>query len=125
MRQQRISRKKTENKLKIVDERSKEIPIQNIDPKTANLPVRTVNFVEVGGMSPAQIRILLEQLNHSHQTAQGGIHYVVPVRNGKIGSDILFEKEWLDIVNKTCEIIDNKIVLRDGAQEVMVIRQSV
>lgn len=125
MRQQRISRKKTENKLKIVDERSKEIPIQNIDPKIANLPVRTVNFVEVGGMSHAQVRILLDQLNQAHQTAKGGIHYVVPVRNGKIGSDILFEKEWLDIVNKTCEIIDNKIVLRDGAQEVMVVRQSV
>lgn len=125
MRQQRISRNKPEKKLEIIDERTKEIPIQNLDPKIANSPVRTVNFVEVSGMSNAQIQILLHQLNSAHQTAKGGIHYIIPVRNGKIGSDILFEKEWLDVVNKTCEIVDNKIVLKDGAKDVMVVRQSV
>lgn len=125
MRQQRISRAKPIKKPEIIDERQREIPAQHINPEIANLPVRTVNFVEVGGMTQPQIMILLDQLNKSHNTAKGGIHYIIPIREGKIGTDILFEQEWLDVVNKTCEIRDNQIVLKDGAKEVKVIRQVV
>lgn len=125
MRQQRISRNIPTKKPEIIDERHKEVPMQLLNPEIANAPVRTVNFVEVGGMSQQQVAILLDQLNKSHNTAKGGIHYIIPIRNGKIGTDILFEKEWLDVVNKTCEIKDNQIVLKDGAKEVKVIRQVV
>jgi hypothetical protein len=61
----------------------------------------------------------------THDTAKGGIHYFLPIRHGRIASDILFEEEWLKVVNETCEIKDGKIVLKDGAKEVVVIRQRI
>lgn len=125
MRQQRIIRHKPNKKVQIIDDRQKEIPTQNINPNILNVPVRTVNFVEVGSMSSHQIKILLEQLNKSHDTAKGGIHYLIPIRDGKIGTDILFEQEWLNVVRKTCEIQNDQIVLKNGATEVKVIRQVV
>lgn len=125
MRQQKITRNNNTKKPQIIDNRSKEIPIQNINPEYANAPVRTVNFVEVGSMNNQQIKILLQQLNKSHDSAKGGIHYIVPIREGKIGTDILFEEEWLKVVHQTCEIVDNKIVLKNGAMKVNVVRQIV
>jgi hypothetical protein len=123
MRQQKITRRAADKKVEVIDERS--VSTQDINPETANAPVRTISFVEVGAMNHQQISILLEQLKKSYNTAKGGIHYVVPIRNGKIGTDILFEKEWLDVVNKTCEIRNGEIVLINGATNVNVIRQKV
>lgn len=125
MRQQRIVKTQPHKKAQIIDERHKEIPTQHIDPYTINVPVRTVNFVEVGSMNNQQITILLDQLNKTHDTAKGGIHYIIPIREGKIGTDILFEQEWLNVVHQTCEIRDGQIVLKNGATEVKVIRQVV
>lgn len=125
MRQQHITRAKPAHKAAVEDQRQREIPSSQIDPAIANMPIRTVNFVEVGSMSREQVAILLEQLNQKHKTAVGGIHYLVPVRNGKIGADVLFETEWLNVVRQTCEIQDGEIVLKDGAKDVHVIRQSV
>jgi len=125
MRQQRITKNKPVTKVQVIDQRQKEIPIEHLNPEIANAPIRTVNFVEVGGMSRQQVMILLDQLNKTHDTAKGGIHYVIPIRDGKIGTDILFEQEWLDVVRKTCEIQDGQIVLTGGAKQVTVIRQVV
>lgn len=125
MKQQKITRNNYIKKPQIIDNRNKEIPIQNINPEYANAPVRTVNFVEVGSMNSQQIKILLQQLNKSHDSAKGGIHYIIPIREGKIGTDILFEEEWLKVVHQTCEIVDNQIVLKNGATKVNVIRQIV
>ena len=47
----------------------------------------------------------------------------MPVRNGKLGPDVVFEEEFLKIVNKTCEIKDNVIVLKGDARKVQIVRQ--
>jgi len=107
--------------MEVIDERdfsALEIPEDDI-------PVRAVHYVEVGEMTPAQIAILMKQLNESFKSAKGGTHYVVPIRNGKIGSDIVFENEWLEVVRNTCEIVDNQILLKNNIQEVKILRQRV
>ncbi len=122
MKQQKIVREKA--KTPIIYERAKE---ENAPaPKTGDgIPVRTVIYVEVKDMSAAQIRSLLEQINASYQKALGGIHYILPVRHGRLSSDILFEKEILTFVNNICEVVDGEIVLKNGYSEVNVIRESV
>lgn len=125
---QKIVRKKPKPGPIVYDERpprQPEIPQVAIDPATANAPVRTVNFVEVGDMVGKQLQLIIQRLNETHDTAKGGIHYFLPIRHGKIGSDILFEEEWLEAVHKTCEIKDGQIVLKGGAKEVLVIRQRI
>lgn len=111
----------TNKKPEIVDNRKPKL----IDIQTANQPVRAVNFVEVGELTPTQVQYLIQELNKSHKTAQGGIHYFVPIRNGKITTDILFEEEWLQVVRDTCEIKNDQIVLKDGSKQVTVIRQKI
>lgn len=125
---QKIERKKPKTGPVIYDERpvpQPEIPQTKVDPAKANAPVRTVNFVEVGDMVGKQLQLILQRLNETHDTAKGGIHYFLPIRHGKIGSDILFEEEWLKVVNETCEIKDGQIVLKGKAKEVVVIRQRI
>lgn len=121
MRQQKIIKREQKPGVTKIDNRTPKL----IDPAIANAPVRAVNFVEVRDMDPRQVQLMIQKLNSIHDTAVGGIHYFIPIRNGKIGSDILFEKEFLDVVEKVCEIKDGKIVLKDGAKEVIVIREKV
>jgi hypothetical protein len=94
-----------------------------IDPKYANAPVRTVFYVEVGNMAPDQVSLLSAAIADQYKNAKGGIHYIMPVRDGKLGPDVIFEEEFLKIVDKICEIENGAIVLKDGAKEVYVIRQ--
>jgi hypothetical protein len=125
---QRIERRRPKQGPIIYDERTPrtpEVPQAQINAATANAPVRTINFVEVGNMVGRQLQLILQRLNETHDTAKGGIHYFLPIRHGKIGSDIVFETEWLDVVNKTCEIRDGKIVLKGEAKEVVVVRQKI
>jgi len=126
MRHQHIKRDKPKSQTQVVDERTPRATTLQIDPKYANAPVRAVNFVEVRDMDTRQIQLMIQKLAEVHKTAEGGIHYFIPIRNGKIGSDVLFEEEFLDIVNKICEVNkDGKIVLKGGAKDVLVIRQKV
>lgn len=121
------SRKKKPGPI-IIDERPVPEPVlpPGFDPAIANAPIRTINFVEIGDMVGPQLQLILQRLNATHDTAKGGIHYFLPVRHGKIGSDIVFEKEWQDIVRKTCEVNDDgEIVLKGEAKEVMIIRQQI
>ena len=97
--------------------------IVNVDPKYANAPVRTVLYVEVGGMAADQVSLLSAAIADQYENAKGGIHYIMPVRNGKLGPDVVFEEEFLKIVNKTCEIKDNVIVLKGDARKVQIVRQ--
>ena len=121
VKQQKIHSREKKKEPVVINEKS-----LIIDPQSANAPVRAVHFVEVGGMSPDQLRLLLSELSKIHDTAKGGIHYILPVCNGKIGPDIVFEEEWLSVVRKTCEInADGEIVLKGGAKEVLVVRDMV
>lgn len=127
---QKINRRKPVKQTRIVDERpfiEPELPPEAaINPEFANAPVRTINFVEVGDMVGKQLQLILQQLNVSHDTARGGIHYFLPIRHGKIGPDIVFEEEWLDIVKQTCEVNESgEIVLQGNAKEVHVIRRKI
>lgn len=123
---QKISRSKPKNTTTIIDERSPQLlNTQYSNPEVANSPVRTINFVEVGDMEGKQLQLILQRLNATHDTAKGGIHYFLPVRNGKIGSDLIFEEEFLSVVNQTCEVIDGQIQLKGGAKEVQIIRKQI
>ena len=125
VKQQKIGNRTKKKETTVIREK-KLPPTAPIDPKYANAPVRTVHFVEVGNMSQTQLRYMLSELSRVHDTAKGGIHYILPVRNGKIGPDMVFEEEWLSVVRKTCEInTDGEIVLKGGAREVLIIRDKV
>lgn len=123
MKQQRINTSYQKKKPLIIDERQPEVPKEI--PRGSNLPVRSVVFVEVGDAEPLRVQCLIQEINGIYKTARGGVHYVIPVRNGKIKTDILFEKEFLDVVNKVCEVRDNNIVMKNGEQEVQVLREVV
>lgn len=126
VKQQKINRKPKKAGPTVINEQSPNMPAINLDPKYANAPVRAVNFVEVGGMEPHQVQLMLNELAQMHSSAKGGIHYFLPVRNGKIGSDIVFEEEWQTLVRATCEVNeDGEIVLKDGAKEILVVRTMV
>lgn len=124
---QKIERRKPKNTATIVDNRTpQQLNTQYSNPEVANAPVRTINFVEVGDMEGKQLQLILQRLNATHDTAKGGIHYFLPVRHGKIGSDIVFEEEFLKVVNQVCEVDESgSIQLKDGATEVTVVRQRI
>lgn len=129
MKQQRISRNQPKKQAVVIDERS-HMPAEpqalQIDPAIANLPLRTVTYVEVGSMEPAKVQLLMQEINAVHANAKGGIHYVIPIRNGKIGTDIVFEQQFLDVVKDVCEVNGaGEIVLKNGATDCNIIRNKV
>lgn len=126
-RAQRIERTRPIAAPQIIDNRQpKSIPQpEPVDPAVAHLPLRTVLLMEVGDMEPAKVQLLIQQANEMYEGYRGGIHYVLPVRNGRIRSDIVFESEWEKVVRDTCEVKDGQIVLKDGATECNVVRQSI
>lgn len=124
MRQQKISREKPKKQPKIVDERQPS-PLPALDPAIANKPVRTVVYVEVGNMENERILHMVKEINKLYDKSHGK-HYVLPVRNGKLNTDMVFEQEWLKVVKDTCEVNDEgEIVLKGGCEDVHVIRQKV
>lgn len=125
MKQQRINRKDPNKKPTIIDERKPNIPNINIDPTVANLPLRAVFYVEVGDMEPMRVQYLVAEASKMYNALRGGIHYVIPMRHGKIGSDIVFEQEFLNVVHQVCEIKDGAIGLKDGAKECVIVRQQI
>jgi hypothetical protein len=127
VKQQKIERKPKKSGPTVISEKTPSAPSAiTLDPKYANAPVRAVNFVEVGDMDPAHVQLMLNELGQMHDSARGGIHYFLPVRHGKIGSDIVFEGEWEKIVQATCEVNEKgEIVLKDGAKEILVVREKV
>lgn len=78
-------------------------------------------------MSTGHIAALLQALKEQYETGRDpGFHYIIPVRQGKLPGDVLFESEILtELIEKVCKVKDGKIVLKDGAQEVRVLREVV
>lgn len=122
MKQQRIANPKSTKAPQIIDTRQ-----PKLDPQVeaSKVPVRTVCYVEVRDMAPAQVQLLIQEINKVYETSRGGIHYAIPIRHGKIGSDMEFEAEFLATVKKICEVKDGEIVLRDGAQECTIVREHI
>jgi len=125
--QQKVTgKKKSQNGPTIVDNRTPKVPaLSSEQDESGGPPVRAVFFIEVGGMGGPQLALLMQRANEEYSQMSGGNHYAIPVRNGKIGTDVVFEQEWLDKVRETCTIVDGQIVLRDGAREVQVVRTMV
>lgn len=122
MKPQKITKNKDAKKPVVINEKHQAL----IEGKsTSEKPIRAVYFVEIGHLSAAQVQSLYTQLSSAWAKAQGGLHYVIPVRNGKLSGDILFEKEILDMVNKLCEVKDGQITLKQNYEEVVVIRTQV
>lgn len=110
----------------IIDARTRP-PVQGADPGVAAsvIPVRTVVYVEVGGLDSVQVWELCRQYAAAYEGSVYGTHYVVPVRDGRLRSEMEFEEGFLETVNELCEIIDGKIVLKGGAANVQVMRTHV
>ena len=126
MRQQRIERQNSAKAPQIIDNRQPKVPdLPPVDPATANLPLRTVFYMEVGDMGPAQVQLLVQEINKVYAESRGGIHYVIPVRHGKISSDIEFEGEFLETIRRLCETKDGQIVFKDAAKECRIVRESI
>lgn len=125
MRQQKIIRGDKKKTPIIQDDRKHAVPEIVVSPASADIPVRAVFYVEVGDMDQMRVQLLVTEVSKLYTGLKGGVHYVIPIRHGKIGSDIVFETEFLRVVNETCEIKDGEIKLRQGAQEVQVVRQQI
>jgi hypothetical protein len=87
------------------------------------IPIRTVMYVEVGNLPPNEVRDIVASLMQTLHP--GHPHFVVPLRNGKMHTDLNFEKEVLDFVQLICEIKDGQIALKDGCHDVDIIRVKV
>jgi len=118
MKQQRIERNSQNKTPEIIDNRSP-------TTKATKVPLRTIHYMEVGDMDQQKVAMLVKQVGELYQGDDSETHYIIPIRHGKIGTDMAFETEWLEVVHKTCEIKDGKIVLKDGAKDVIVVRQQV
>jgi hypothetical protein len=121
VRQQHVQRKQPAQQTQVIDVRSR-------PPGAAAgsaIPVRTVVYVEVGGADQDQVWELCRQYAASYQGSVHGPHYVIPVRGGRLGTEMEFEKQFLETVQELCEIQDGKIVLKGGALEVQVMRTHV
>lgn len=115
MKQQRIEKKPVQKQPVVIDTRQ---------PR-ADLAVRTVMYVEVGNMGEDQLRELRQRFAQSYTGPVHGPHYFVPVRHGKIRTDLQFESEFLEVVKQVCEVKDGNIVLKGGANAVTVSRINV
>lgn len=129
MRQQKIVRSKPkvteviDNRTKITTPEMEDLPTET--KEASQIPVRTVLYVEVGSATTGQVANLVSKINEQYKEGKGGKHYIVPVRNGQLTNDVFFEKEFLSIVEKLCEVKDGKIGLKYGAQDVNVIRMEI
>lgn len=88
-----------------------------------DLPVRTVLYIEVGDLSPAEARGVVNHVMGN--LPNGHPHYCTITRHGKVTSGVEFEGDFLNTVKAMCEIKDGEIVLKGGAQEIDLIKVSV
>jgi len=115
MKQQKVERPKSAKRPVVIDRQT----------APEGVEMRTVVFVEIGGATPQQFAELSAKFAAEYEGSPMGHHYFVPVRDGKIMNDPLFEEEFLKVVLETCEVKDGQIVLKDGATPVKVVRNFV
>ena len=118
MKKQIVTKQKQLKTVTLVDNRTK-------PEQPADVAVRTVLYVEVGNMDTQQVASLVSQVSQMYQGNRGGIHYILPIRNGKIGADIFFESEWLKVAREICTVQDGQIQLKDGAAQIKVTRETI
>jgi hypothetical protein len=102
----------------VEDERLlKRVQVQDV----STVPVRTIIAIEVGDLPANQVQNAVLQISQIYAT---GNHptYILPVRNGKLTSDIIFEAGIEEMVRTLCEVVNGEIKLRSGWREVDVMR---
>ncbi len=125
MKQQKITRSDKKKSPTIIDDRPHKAPEIPMSPESADIAVRAVFYVEVGDMDQIRVQLLVSEVSKLYTGLKGGAHYVIPIRHGKITSDIVFEEEFLKVVEATCEVKDGKIGLKDGTIPCHVIRHQI
>lgn len=119
--QKAIKKDKKKKGPEVIDNRTP----KPVDPEVSKVPVRSVTYMEVGTMEKARVLRLISDMNKEYEGMPGGFHYVIPVRDGKLGTDMEFEAEFLSTVNKMCEVKDGQIVLKGGATDCRVVRETI
>lgn len=115
MQQQRIIKKEPAAKTTVID----------VQKTPAGVAARTVIFVEIGGATAQQFAEVAQRFSAEYQGSPMGHHYFVPVRNGQLQNDPLFEEEFLKVVREVCEVKDGEIAMKGGATPVKVVRNFV
>lgn len=122
MRPQKIVKRQADKQAVVINEKHQAI----LDGKSqTDKPVRAIYYVDISRLSQSQINTLYQQISANLSNSLGGQHYVVPVRDNKLACDVIFEKEILDIVNDICEVKDGQIAMKNGYQDIVVIRKHV
>ena len=107
----------------------KHVPVTNANGEpirrqaVEQAPTRIVYFVECAGMDSKQDSRLFATIRESYQNMNNDKYYLIPVRDRKVNTELIFGQVILDFVNDTCEIIDNEIKLKPGFSEVNVVRE--
>lgn len=125
-RSARSSKRKDASKPRamVVDER----PIERILPHihergNTDHAIRTILYIEVQDHPAMEAASIIQKitstLSNEHPT------FVIPLRFGKLTTEYEFEGEFLETAKALCEVKDGKIVLKDGAKKVNVIRQRI
>lgn len=103
---------------------------RSLEKGNQTLPIRTVIYVELGGVTAAEAKAFMNKAQHSSKN--GHPHYVIPLRKNRVtkrldaNTEVDFEAEFLDTVNRLCEVNENgEIVMKNGSHEVDVIRVKV
>ena len=85
--------------------------------------IRVVVYLETNGMDNARIYHFIKTLNESYKDCKG-THYVVPVRNGKLLTDLQFEQEFLKTIRDLCTVDNSgQIIFKENYGEVTIIRE--
>ena len=107
-------------KAAVIPEISPEALARSKEVDDMHIPIRTIMYVEVGNLPPNEVRDITASLTRTLHP--GHPHFVVPLRNGKIHTDLDFERELLDFIQLISEVKDGQIALKGGCHNVDVIR---
>lgn len=118
MRQQKIiNRQPARKEVEVINEKVERM-VTSKDER-----VRVVVYVETAGMDNARIYHYMKKLNEAYKDAVG-THYVVPVRDGKLSTDLQFEQEFLKTIRDICVVNkEGQIDFKDNYGDVVVIRE--
>lgn len=86
-----------------------------------SIPIRTCVYVEVGDMPAKDVQSALATLNAAYNNSHHPV-FVLPLRNGKARTDVLFEGEILEVVRNLFEVRGGQIEFKRNPVEVDVLR---
>lgn len=116
MRKQEISKQVSKKPPEVIN-------LKDVDVSKAD---KTVYFVEVGTMPAQSYAAMLQQVSdHWNANKENGECIVIPVRNGCLKGDIIFNNEILNFVRSICKVEGDEIVLKENFSDLKVVRTMV